>query len=120
MQPEQTENNLVPKDPAETSSQQTLSSRLWNIVPSLNLWGAKATVEEEQTFVDEGDTMATSSDEQKKSGFFKRKKIVQRTKRGVWKSEDSGDETELHVSLACGMQPHPFNVLIVWGCGPCD
>ena len=84
---------------------------MWNIVNSLNLWGAKATVEEEQTFVGEGDTMATvSSDELKKPGFFKRKKIVQRIK-GAWKSEDTGDETELHVSLACGMQLHPFSVL---------
>ena len=79
-QPEQAEIicNLVPKNPAEASSQQTLSSRLWNIVPSFNLWGARATVEEEQTFVGECDTstMATSSDEQKKPGFFKRKKIA--------------------------------------------
>ena len=90
---------------------------MWNIVPSFNLWGARATVEEEQTFVGESDTstMATSSDEQKKPGFFKRKKIaatgvMQRVK-GTWKSEDAGDETELHVSLVqCGMQPHPFSV----------
>ena len=88
------------QSPAENTSQQTLSGRLWSLVPSFGVWGATAGVQGDQKSVDAGaldDTMATNqADEQKKPGWLKWKKlaaaeVMQRVKT-TWKSEEETED----------------------------
>ena len=88
------------QSPAENSSQQTRSGRLWSSVPSFGVWVATAGVQGDQKSVDAGaldDTMATNqADEQKKPGWLKRKKlaaaeVMQRVKT-TWKSEEETED----------------------------
>ena len=87
------------KSAPEQSDQQSLVSRWWNRLPSLNPWGGndQTSVDADQT--DTAKAMATNVEEQRKPGGRKKPKssrtgIMQFVK-GKWKSEDAVEDSKV-------------------------